>query len=66
MTDISKYKSVAIKIDVYNKAKPMAQKKYMSMGSYLHYLIDKEHEQESNQPNLQNGEDHDVRSTDQR
>ena len=49
MTDISKYKSVAIKIDVYNKAKPMAQKKYMSMGSYLHYLIDKEHEQESNQ-----------------
>ena len=26
MTDISKYKSVAIKIDVYNKAKPMAKK----------------------------------------
>ena len=35
MTDVTKYKSVAIKIDVYNKAKPMAQKKYMSMGSFL-------------------------------
>tara|TARA_Y100001951_G_C11270591_1_gene258493 strand:- start:1146 stop:1349 length:204 start_codon:yes stop_codon:yes gene_type:complete len=67
MTDVTKYKSVAIKIDVYNKAKPMAQKKYMSMGSYLHYLIDKEHEQESNQINIQNGEDHDVsRTTEQR
>ena len=41
----------------------MAQKKYMSMGSYLHYLIDKEHEQESNQPIIQNGEDHSARTT---
>ena len=63
MPDVTKYKSVAIKIDVYNKAKPMAQKKYMSMGSYLHYLIDKEHEQESNQPIIQNGEDHSARTT---
>ena len=36
MTDVTKYKSVAIKIDVYNKAKPMAQNKYMSMDSYVH------------------------------
>jgi macrodomain Ter protein organizer (MatP/YcbG family) len=66
MTDVTKYKSVAIKIDVYNKAKPMAQKKYMSMGSYLHYLIDKEHNQENDQSSVQNGEDHDVRPTEQR
>ena len=65
MTDVTKYKSVAIKIDVYNKAKPMAQNKYMSMGSYLHYLIDKEHNQESNRPTIQNGEDHSARTTEQ-
>ena len=43
----------------------MAQNKYMSMGSYLHYLIDKEHNQESNQPTIQNGEDHSARTTEQ-
>ena len=48
MTDIEKYKSVAIKIDSYKKAKPMAEEKYMSMGSFVRYLIDKEHEQQIN------------------
>ena len=42
MTDIEKYKSIAIKIDSYNRARPMAEKKYMSMGSFVRYLIDKE------------------------
>ena len=58
MTDIEKYKSVAIKIDAYKKAKPMAEKKYMSMGSFIRYLIDKEEEK----PTLKNGEDNHVRS----
>ena len=60
MTDIEKYKSVAIKIDAYKKAKPMAEKKYMSMGSFIRYLIDKEEEK----PTLKNGEDNHVSTTD--
>ena len=60
MTDIEKYKSVAIKIDAYKKAKPMAEKKYMSMGSFIRYLIDKEEEK----PTLKNGEDNHIRTTD--
>ena len=60
MTDIEKYKSVAIKIDAYKKAKPMAEKKYMSMGCFIRYLIDKEEEK----PTLKNGEDNHVRTTD--
>ena len=60
MTDIEKYKSVAIKIDAYKKAKPMAEKKYMSMGSFIRYLIDMEEEK----PTLKNGEDNHVRTTD--
>mgnify|MGYP003627303556 FL=1 len=58
MTDIEKYKSVAIKIDAYKKAKPMAEKMYMSMGSFIRYLIDKE----ETKPTLQNGEDNHVRA----
>ena len=42
MTDIKKYKSVAISIDTYKRAKPIAEKNYMSMASFLRYLIDKE------------------------
>ena len=42
MTDITKFKSIAIKIDCYNKAKPIAARKYMSMGAFVRYLIDKE------------------------
>ena len=60
MTDIEKYKSVAIKIDAYKKAKPMAEKKYLSMGSFIRYLIDKEEEK----PTFKNGEDNHVRTTD--
>ena len=53
MTDITKFKSIAIKIDAYKIAKPMADEKYMSMGAFVRYLIDKEHEQQIN------GKDHD-------
>ena len=48
MTDITKFKSIAIKIDAYKIAKPMAEEKYMSMGAFVRYLIDKEHEQKTN------------------
>ena len=48
MTDITKFKSIAIKIDAYKIAKPMADEKYMSMGAFVRYLIDKEHTQQTN------------------
>ena len=48
MTDITKFKSIAIKIDAYKIAKPMADEKYMSMGAFVRYLIDKEHERKTN------------------
>ena len=53
MTDIEKYKSVAVKIACYQKAKPMAEEKYMSIGSFIRYLIDKEYEVQKT-----NGKDH--------
>ena len=59
MTDIEKYKSIAIKIDSYKKAKPMAEEKYMSMGSFVRYLIDNEHEKQKI-----NGKDYDRESPD--
>ena len=57
MTDIKKYKSVAISIDTYKRAKPIAEKNYMSMASFLRYLIDNEEQK----PTLKNGEDNHVR-----
>ena len=57
MTDIKKYKSVAISIVTYKRAKPIAEKNYMSMASFLRYLIDKEEQK----PTLKNGEDNHVR-----
>ena len=57
MTDIKKYKSVAISIATYKRAKPIAEKNYMSMASFLRYLIDKEEQK----PTLKNGEDNHVR-----
>ena len=53
MTDVKKYKSVAISIDTYRKAKPIAEKNYMSMASFIRYLIDRENDK----PTLKNGED---------
>ena len=39
MTDIEKYKSVAIKIDAYKKAKPMAEQKYMVISVRVFLII---------------------------
>ena len=39
-----KYKSVAVRIESYNKAAPMAKERYMSMGSFIRYHIDTEYE----------------------
>ena len=61
MTDIEKYKSVAIKIEAYQKAKPMAESRYMQMGSFIRYLIDMEHDKKFKEIK-QNGEDLDVRA----
>ena len=41
--DASKYKSVAIKVDVYNKARPMAEADYCTMGGFIQKLIDDEY-----------------------
>ena len=57
MTDITKFKSIAIKIDAYKIAKPMADEKYMSMGSFVRYLIDKEYDTHPDKPSLTNGDD---------
>tara|TARA_R100000900_G_scaffold137493_1_gene115913 strand:- start:786 stop:977 length:192 start_codon:yes stop_codon:yes gene_type:complete len=62
MTDITKYKSVAIKIETYQKARPMADKLYMSMGSYIRYLIDKDVESNFDEAILENGKDTHVRA----
>ncbi len=40
--DASKYKSIAVKIDTYKLAKPIAEARYMSMGSYIAFLVDKD------------------------
>jgi len=40
--DASKYKSVAIKVAVYNKARPMAEKDYCTMGGFIQKLIEQE------------------------
>jgi|TARA_R110000824_G_scaffold11349_4_gene49532 hypothetical protein len=42
--DAAKYKSVALKIAVYEKAKPMAEADYSTMGGFLKRLIDEEYE----------------------
>ena len=57
MTDITKFKSVAIKINAYKLAKPMANEKYMSMGAFVRYLIYKEYDAHPDKPSLTNGED---------
>ena len=52
---------MAIKIEAYQKAKPMAESRYMSMGSFIRYLIDMEHDKKFKEIK-QNGEDLDVRA----
>tara|TARA_B100001964_G_C13975177_1_gene483686 strand:- start:67 stop:282 length:216 start_codon:yes stop_codon:yes gene_type:complete len=45
MTDITKFKSIAVKIDPYRKARAIADENYMSVGSYVKYLIDKDYDE---------------------
>ena len=61
MTDVTKYKSIAVKIEAYQKAKPMAESMYMSMEAFIRYLIDKEYKQKFKEIK-KNGEDLDVRA----
>jgi len=42
LMDASKYKSVAIKVAVYNKARPMAENDYCTMGGFIQKLIEQE------------------------
>ena len=56
MREVIKYKSVAISIDTYQRAKTIAEKNYMSMASFIRYLVDKEQDK----PTLKNGEDKHV------
>ena len=42
LMDASKYKSVAIKVAVYNKARPMAEEDYCTMGGFIQKLIEQE------------------------
>ena len=42
LMDASKYKSVAIKVAVYNKARPMAEADYCTMGGFIQKLIEQE------------------------
>ena len=42
LMDANKYKSVAIKVEVYNKARPMAEKDYCTMGGFISKLIEQE------------------------
>ena len=53
MTDVKKFKSVAIGIDTYQRAKPIAEKNYRSMASFIRYHVDRENVK----PTLKNGED---------
>lgn len=45
MTDVSKYKSVAVKKESYKKLRSMADKDYRSVAGFIEYLIDKESEE---------------------
>jgi hypothetical protein len=42
LMDATKYKSIAIKVDVYGKARPMAEADYCTMGGFITKLIEQE------------------------
>ena len=46
MTDSNKYKSIAVRIKSYNKVKLLTNRSYMSISSFISYLVDKEFEQQ--------------------
>ena len=42
MTDISKYKSVAVKLPIWNKLRSFAGEDFRSVGKVIEFLVDKE------------------------
>ena len=53
--DANKYKSVAIKVEVYNKARPMAEKDYCTMGGFISKLIEDEYNFRKSERKTKNG-----------
>ena len=43
MTDISKYKSVAVRLPIWNKLQSFAGQDFRSVGKVIEFLVDKEH-----------------------
>ena len=42
MTDITKYKSVAVRLPIWNKLQSIAGEDFRSVGKVSEYLVDKE------------------------
>jgi hypothetical protein len=42
MTDTSKYKSVAVRLPIWNKLQSIAGEDFRSVGKVIEYLVDKE------------------------
>ena len=42
MTDINKYKSVAVKVPIWNKLQAFAGQDFRSVGKVIEFLVDKE------------------------
>ena len=42
MTDITKYKSVAVRLPIWNKLQSIAGEDFRSVGKVIEYLVDKE------------------------
>jgi hypothetical protein len=42
MTDISKYKSVAVRLPIWNKLQSFAGQDFRSVGKVIEFLVDKE------------------------
>ena len=42
MTDITKYKSVAVRLPIWNKLQSIAGEDFRSVGKVIEFLVDKE------------------------
>ena len=42
MTDITKYKSVAVRLPIWNKLQAIAGEDFRSVGKVIEFLVDKE------------------------
>ena len=48
MTDISKYKSVAVRLPIWNKLQSFAGQDFRSVGKVIEFLVDKENKAREN------------------